>query len=197
MLSPLFILSADLSFIGLCEPQSVSLIFSGKHDNSVLRLMGNPWKLCWDVQPGNHFRGNSTLCFLLLGGHSLENTMDVFLLSLYNPVYLTGLPWWLRWERIRLQCRRPRLDPWVGKIPWRREWLPTPVFLPGESQGVEPGGRQSMVLQRVGHSWWETLSLVWTFDDCLSLVSQASGTIGQCQGAGYLLETPGPVSPAF
>ena len=23
-------------------------------------------------------------------------------------------------------------DPWVGKMPWRREWLPTPVFLPGE-----------------------------------------------------------------
>ena len=26
-------------------------------------------------------------------------------------------------------------DPWVGKSPWRREWQPTPVFLPGESQG--------------------------------------------------------------
>ena len=26
-------------------------------------------------------------------------------------------------------------DPWVGKIPWRREWLPTPLFFPGESQG--------------------------------------------------------------
>ena len=26
-------------------------------------------------------------------------------------------------------------DPWVGKIPWRREWQPTPVFLPGESHG--------------------------------------------------------------
>ena len=26
-------------------------------------------------------------------------------------------------------------DPWVGKIPWRREWLPTPVFLPGEFHG--------------------------------------------------------------
>ena len=24
---------------------------------------------------------------------------------------------------------------WVGKIPWRREWLPTPVFLPRESHG--------------------------------------------------------------
>ena len=27
------------------------------------------------------------------------------------------------------------LDPWVGKIPWRRKWQPTPVFLPGESHG--------------------------------------------------------------
>ena len=26
-------------------------------------------------------------------------------------------------------------DPWVGKIPWRRKWQPTPVLLPGESQG--------------------------------------------------------------
>ena len=31
--------------------------------------------------------------------------------------------------------RRSRLDPWVGKIPWRRAWQPTPVFLPGESHG--------------------------------------------------------------
>ena len=29
----------------------------------------------------------------------------------------------------------PGFDPWVRKIPWRREWLPTPVFLPGESHG--------------------------------------------------------------
>ena len=34
-----------------------------------------------------------------------------------------------------LQCRRPGLHPWVRKIPWRREWQPTPVFLPGEAQG--------------------------------------------------------------
>ena len=27
-----------------------------------------------------------------------------------------------------LQCRRPGFNPWVGKIPWRREWLPTPVY---------------------------------------------------------------------
>ena len=30
---------------------------------------------------------------------------------------------------------REKNDPWVRKIPWRREWLPTPVFLPGEFHG--------------------------------------------------------------
>ena len=28
-----------------------------------------------------------------------------------------------------------QVDLWVGKIPWRRNWQPTPVFLPGESRG--------------------------------------------------------------
>ena len=43
--------------------------------------------------------------------------------------------WWLRQLRICLQCGRPRFDPWLGKIPWRRKWQPTPVSLPGESHG--------------------------------------------------------------
>jgi len=34
-----------------------------------------------------------------------------------------------------LQCRRSRFDPWVGKIPWKRERLPIPVFLPGGFHG--------------------------------------------------------------
>ena len=34
-----------------------------------------------------------------------------------------------------LQCRRPRFNPWVRKIPWRRPWQPTTVFLPGEFDG--------------------------------------------------------------
>ena len=43
------------------------------------------------------------------------------------------------------QCRRPKkygFDLWVGKITWRREWLSTPVFLPGKSQGQSPQGRK-------------------------------------------------------
>ena len=42
-----------------------------------------------------------------------------------------------------LQCGRPGLDPWVGKIPWQRERLPTPVFWPGEFHGLySPWGRK-------------------------------------------------------
>ena len=43
---------------------------------------------------------------------------------------------------------------WVGKIPWRRAWQPTPVFLPGQSPWTEePGGLQSMWPQRVRNNW--------------------------------------------
>ena len=33
------------------------------------------------------------------------------------------------WQRILLQCRKLRFNSWVGKIPWRRDRLPTQVFL--------------------------------------------------------------------
>ena len=34
-----------------------------------------------------------------------------------------------------LAVQENQFDPWVRKIPWRRAWQPTPVFLPGESHG--------------------------------------------------------------
>ena len=45
---------------------------------------------------------------------------------------------WLSWQRIHLQCSRQRrctFDPWVGKMPCRRTWQPTSVFLPEKSHG--------------------------------------------------------------
>ena len=50
-------------------------------------------------------------------------------------VTILQLHWWLRWWRICLQSRRPRFNPWVGKISWRREWLPTLVFSPRKFHG--------------------------------------------------------------
>ena len=51
------------------------------------------------------------------------------------PSSVNGLPWWLSGEKPACQCRRRGLNPWIGKIPWRRKWQPTPVFLPGKSHG--------------------------------------------------------------
>ena len=58
--------------------------------------------------------------------------------------------WWLRQERICLQSRRPGFDPYVRQIPWRREWLHTPVLLLVESHqqgniaGYHPRGHKDL-----------------------------------------------------
>ena len=87
----------------------------------------------------------------------------------------------LKWNltRICLQCRRPGFDPWVGKIPWKRERLPTSVFWDGESHGLySPWGRKeldmtkrlsvhfNMKLEHNGGIWHlinslDTVSLEW------------------------------------
>ena len=46
--------------------------------------------------------------------------------------------------RLNISKVNTGFDPWIGKIPWRRAWQPTPVFLPGESHGQEPDRLQSM-----------------------------------------------------
>ena len=56
------------------------------------------------------------------------------------------------------RCQRHEFDPWVRKIPWRRKWQPTPVFLPGESHrqrslaGYSPGGHKEADTAE----WWST-----------------------------------------
>ena len=90
-------------------------------------------------------------------------------LSLLQGIFLTQESNWvlLHCRKIHLfpggasakepacQCRkgkRRRFDSWVWKIPWRKKWQPTPVFMPRESPWTEePGGLQSMGSQRVGH----------------------------------------------
>ena len=48
---------------------------------------------------------------------------------------------------------------------WRRKWQPTPVFLPGESQGQEPGGLPSMGSHTVGHDWSDLAAAVFCHTD--------------------------------
>ena len=57
----------------------------------------------------------------------LEGSM----INLGKPRRLSGKEFTCQCKR----CRSLRFNPWVGKIPWRKKWQPTPVFLPGESHG--------------------------------------------------------------
>ena len=103
------------------------------------------WESCWHKWP---------VCF------SLEKAM--------TPDSST-LAWKILWmeEPSRLQSMgslRVRQD-WATSLSlftfmhWKRKWQPTPVFLPGESQG-EPGGLLSMGSYRVGHDWSDLAAVV-------------------------------------
>ena len=77
------------------------------------------------------------------------------------------------------QCRRYKrssFDPWVRKIPWRREWLPTQAFLPGEYHGqrnlagYSPWGHKELDVtenSRIYFCLCSHMITVWSF--CLTL----------------------------
>ena len=64
-----------------------------------------------------------------------------------------GFPGGVSHKELACQCRRHKRcgsNSWVRKIPYRRAWLPTPVFLPGEFPWIEEPG----VLQSIGLQCW-------------------------------------------
>ena len=67
------------------------------------------------------------------------NKLSTVRLLLYQDVlFIKGFLGGTNGKERTCQCRRHRtcgFDPCVGKIPWRRAWQPTSVFLPGESHG--------------------------------------------------------------
>ena len=67
-----------------------------------------------------------------LGGWVWQTTQPWFW-QCASPVH--RLPMWLSGEESTCQFRRCEFDPWVGKVPWRRKWQPTRVFLPGDFHG--------------------------------------------------------------
>ena len=64
-----------------------------------------------------------------------------------------GFPRWkVVVKNLPADAKRHRFDLWVGKIPWRRKWQSTQVFLPGESRRQRRlAGLQSIGSQRLGH----------------------------------------------
>ena len=109
----------DLPHPGM-EPESPAL----QLDSLTPSRQGSPF-CCMDVC-------HNLLNWLLIDGY------------FYWNIPFKGLPWWLRWLGIHLQYRRTGFHPWVMKIPWRREWQPTPVLLPRESYGQRSLGGYSL-----------------------------------------------------
>ena len=87
----------------------------------------NPYWASW----ASRFRGKD---FMLLSAASeLCEQQHLRTITVHHR-----LPWWFSGQESPCQyrrCRRSRLNPQVGKIPWRRKWQLTPVFLPGKSHG--------------------------------------------------------------
>ena len=76
--------------------------------------------------------------WVLLGQFQLWATLFKKIIIYLSVPGLRVFPGGASGKEPACQHRRPkkcRFDPWVGKIPWRRSWQPTPGFLPGESHG--------------------------------------------------------------
>ena len=86
--------------------------------------------------------------------HAFVYFMSVFTVRLYTPWGFPG----------GSAGKEYGFDPWVGKVPWRRERPPTPVFWPGEFHGLySPWGRKEL-------DTTERLSLdVMSYDSCFLL----------------------------
>jgi len=80
-------------------------------------------------------------------------------MALYSITLAWKIPWMEEHRRLQSMGSLRVEQDWATSLSlftfmhWRRKWQPTPVFLPGESQGWEPGGLPSMGSHRVGHDW--------------------------------------------
>ena len=81
---------------------------------------------------------NSYSCWILWFHNFLSahpNILNIYIYRISEASLVASM------QSICLQCRRARFNPGVQKIPWRKEWLPTPLLLPGEFHGQRKTGR--------------------------------------------------------
>ena len=118
------------------------------------------------VPPISHFCITNSFCgiyaYNITQHLSLPCTETVTVLRSLNTCNKNhdGLPRWFSGKESTCQRMRCMLSPWAGKIPWRRKWQPTPVFLPGKSHGQRSLVARVQGSQRVEHNW--TCTYKWT-----------------------------------
>ena len=121
-----------------------------------------------ELRKTSNYRANTYSCYNRNSvyeqtGHALSHWLITFVpwfIGMSWSVSSSVIPGGSDSKSVCLQCERPRFDPWVGKILWRRKWQPAPVLLPVKISWTEERCRlQSMGSQRVGHNWVTSLSL--------------------------------------
>ena len=118
----------------------------------------------------------------------ISNVLIGWLTGLYKLIHIKhtmapssylGLPWWLGGKEPTCLCRRLWFDPRVGKIPWKRKWHSTPVFLPGKIHGqrglvgYSPWGHKESDM-----TWWLNNSKAHTKLSVKMLTTQSCRTCG-------------------
>ena len=128
---------------------------------------------------------------------SILESRDITLLAKVHIVKAMGFPGGTSGKEPAYQCKRHkrrRYNPWVGKIPWRRAWPPTPVCLPGEFHrqrnlaDYSPwGGRESDVTEQLTFSLWANVLAV-----CDRLQSDCPILLKWIASASFLVLFPFP-----
>ena len=130
--------------LGLSHCRQILYQLSHKGSPRILEWVAYPFS-SWPSQPRNQ-TGVSCIAGEFFTSWDIREAFD---LNIQLPKqWVSCLPR----KEPACQCRRHKrcgFSPQIRKIPW----LPTPVFLPGESQTEESGGLWSIGSQRAGHDW--------------------------------------------
>ena len=155
------------------------------------------WSFSFSISPSKEYSGFISLRIDQVALLAVQGTLKSFLqhysskasILWHSAFFSTD---WKMAQRIKrlptrwktwVQSLRPGFDPWVRKIPWRRQWHPTPVLLPGKSHGrrslqaIVDGLTKSQTTEWLHfrfqlysptfislHDYWNTIALtIWTF----------------------------------
>ena len=110
------------------------------------------------------------------------------MINFKNLLSLLDFPGGTSGQESTCQYRRPEFDPWVRKIPWRRKWKPTLIFLPGEFHrqrslaGYGPRDHEeSDITERLTHTSQDVSELWPHVDDCSSEQKRDRAHITSCR----------------
>ena len=115
------------------------------------------------------------------------STFPTFILCLSFLICNTGqgLPWWFSGKEPICQCRRHEFITWVWKMPWRRKWHPTLVFLSGKSHvrrslwaTVHGVPRESGTAEQISNTGQQALEQAWHLGSAPERGAKGSGPSG-------------------